>query len=100
MRDLAANRRFEEAASTRDRAQALAGALRRQRQIDEVRAAGIVHLSLDSTDFVVDHGRLIAAAAHGQLCIELPLPAPEMADLARPLGRHLVDEVLCIARHL
>ena len=99
MTDLATHRRFEEAAATRDRAQAIAGALRRQRQIDELRTAGVVHLSLEGTDFVVDHGRLLAATLPGQLSMELPLPAPDLTDVTLPLGRHLVDEVLCIARY-
>lgn len=100
MKSLAGNRRFEAAAATRDRAQALSAALRRQRLIDEVRNAGLIQLAIGETELVIDQGRLIQAALHGQFPGELALPAPAAAEQSMVLPRDAVDEVLCVARHL
>ena len=59
---LAAAERFEEAADVRDRAAALAQALRRQRRLDALRRAGRVVLTLpDHAQVELDHGRLVAS---------------------------------------
>ena len=97
---LARSQRFEEAAAVRDRAQALAGALRRQRMIEHLRHAAQVDLQIGTTVFELDHGRLIDARVDGTLSMGLALPAPEATPLDRPLPRRSVDETLCIARYL
>ncbi|CAB4886002.1 unannotated protein [freshwater metagenome] len=97
---LAAAQRFEEAAAARDRAQALAGAIRRQRMIDDLRGAQRLDLRIGTTRFEFDHGRLLDASVEGMLTAALPLPAPELTPLDRPLPRIAADETLCIARYL
>ena len=62
MRSLAFAERFEEAADTRDRAESLAAALRRQRRIAVLRAAGRVRLRVPGQGGVEVHdGRLVRA---------------------------------------
>ncbi len=66
---LAADERYEEAADVRNRAAALARALRRQRRFDTIRRSGRVVLRLpDRGEVELEHGRLVAARA--------PLPDP------------------------
>ncbi len=63
---LARAQRYEEAADVRDRAAALAGALRRQRRFDGLRAAGRVRLALpDGGGAELHHGVLVAAWGSG-----------------------------------
>ena len=105
MTALADAERFEEAADVRDRAEALGGALRRQRHVERLRDAGTV---------VVERpGQFRAEVQNGVLLrcwpvdadpplagfdnIEAPPLAPE-ADM--PLRADLVDEIGCIARWL
>ena len=97
---LARVQRFEEAAAVRDRAQALAGAIRRQRMIEHVRHAGRVDLRIGQVLFEFDHGLFDNARLDGTLAMGLPLAAPPFTPLHRPLPRESVDEVLCIARYL
>jgi len=92
--------RFEEAAGVRDRAQALAGAIRRQRMIDHLRRAERVELTIDGIRFEFDHGRLLHSGHAGELSLGLPLGAPDAVSLERAMPRHAVDETLCIARYL
>jgi DNA polymerase III subunit epsilon len=97
---LADARRFEEAAGVRDRAQALSGALKRQRMIEHLRRAKELELRIGDVYFEFDHGRLIASREDGVLALGLPLPPPPPAPLDAPLPRRAVDETLCIARYL
>lgn len=97
---LACAQRYEEAASVRDRAQALAGAIRRQRMIDDLRGAQRLDLQVGEVVFHVDHGRLLDAHIRGTLTAALPLPPPAAAPLDRPLPRQAADETLCIARFI
>lgn len=85
MRALAAAERFEEAALARDRLAALAGALRRQRLLDGLRAAGRVTLEGVDGPVELDGGRLVASG---------------LPPLAGPPGRADVDEVLTVGRWL
>ena len=78
----------------------MAGAIRRQRQIDNLRAAQNLDLLIGQVRFEFDHGRLIEARVDGVLTAALPLPAPELSPLDRPLPRHAADETLCIARFI
>jgi DNA polymerase-3 subunit epsilon len=97
---LARDRRFEEAASVRDRAQALSGALQRQRMIDHLRAAQRLVVRIDDIVFEIDHGRLAHTHVEGALAFGLPLPPPSTAPAGSPLARGSIDEVLCVARYL
>jgi DNA polymerase-3 subunit epsilon len=58
MHELAAEQRFEEAADVRDRASALARALRRHRQLDALTQAGRVVLTIGEVTVELDRGRL------------------------------------------
>ena len=109
MRSLAAAERFEEAATVRDRAEALAGALRRQRRFDALRRAGRVVVELgDASRAELDHGRLARAwTLTRQGIVPLPLPldldpaAPDgPADPAGPLPKAMADELACVAAWL
>jgi hypothetical protein len=95
---LSAARRYEEAGQVRDRAMAFSNAVRRQRLTDRLRAAGDVGLRIDDTTMHVRGGVLVGTAAEGQMEIGLPIPAPEVPPFAALLPRHVVDEVLCLAR--
>ena len=103
---LAREERFEEAADVRDRANALAGAINRQRKFDQLRRAGHIHIDLGPLGGVaLDHGRLQSAWGEGELP-NLGLsptfgdrPLPSDAPLA-PLDRELADELGCIASWL
>ncbi|MGI9022294.1 MAG: DEDD exonuclease domain-containing protein [Acidimicrobiales bacterium] len=106
MTALAEAERFEDAAVARDRAEALARALHRQRLFDRLRRAGRVELELPDTlrgparpprRLVLAGGRLVDAAGSDTLDLW-----PEHAgDTGRvPLARHLVDELACVASWL
>jgi DNA polymerase-3 subunit epsilon len=100
MRRLASDERFEEAALTRDRAQALHEALARQRRIDQLR--GIERLVVRDRDaaFELRRGRL-THVWEGKIARSTEaLPAdPGPADDG-PLPVDLVDELLCLSRWL
>ncbi len=109
MRTLAAQERFEEAAQMRDRADALAGALRRQRRFDALRSAGRVVVELgDRSRAELDHGRLARAWTldrQGITPLALPLDldpgAPDgPAAPGLPLPKAMADELSCIAAWL
>ncbi|MFZ4718919.1 MAG: DEDD exonuclease domain-containing protein [Ilumatobacteraceae bacterium] len=95
---LAIAQRYEEAALTRDRAQAFAGALARQRLMDQLRVAGDVGIRLQDTTYHLRDGVLLDAALDGQLPTGLELAPPETVPAPAPLPRHAADEVLCLAR--
>jgi DNA polymerase-3 subunit epsilon len=95
---LSATRRYEEAGQVRDRAMAFSNAVRRQRLTDRLRAAGDVGLRIDDITLHVRGGVLVGTAAEGQMEIGLPIAAPEVPSFAALLPRHVVDEVLCLAR--
>jgi DNA polymerase-3 subunit epsilon len=112
---LAAAARFEEAASMRDRAQALSRAIGRQRRLDALRRAGRVLVEVPGEGgAALDGGRLVAAwaGADGQLGMtdgagggDRPASACESAACGSaaadcPLPRDLADEVQCIASWL
>ena len=103
---LAAEERFEEAADVRDRANALAGALARQRRFDQLRRAGHLDIDLGPLGGVsLDHGRLVAAWGAG----EIPRLGRTTSNDGRllphaapitPVARELADELGCIASWL
>jgi DNA polymerase-3 subunit epsilon len=98
MRALADAARYEEAATMRDRADALARAIARQRRLDALRRAGRVLVELPGEGgAVLDGGRLVAAWAGEQ--VPLMEPALDAGDVG-PLPRHLADEVQTVASWL
>jgi len=95
---LSATRRYEEAAQVRDRAAAFTNAIRRQRLTERLREAGDVGLQIGDTTVHISGGVLVGTAQEGQMEVGLPLAAPDMPAFAAVLPRHVVDEVLCLAR--
>jgi DNA polymerase-3 subunit epsilon len=96
---LASADRFEEAADVRNRADALAGALRRQRRLDGLRRAGRMRLEVRGEGGVeLDGGRLVRAWAPGVAPPdELPLSDAETITHGEPLSGALADELHCVA---
>jgi DNA polymerase III subunit epsilon len=109
MRRLAADERYEEAASVRDRAAALATALDRRRRIDAVRRAGrfVVETSEGSGAEIHD-GMLVRAwgptrsdqAALPGLDPLAVVASPIPPGIGRPPARDAVDEMMCVVRWL
>lgn len=102
MRALARAERFEEAADVRDRAESLAGALRRRRRIDALRAAGTVRLRVPGQGGVeVVAGRFVRAWPEGHdPATELPFATatePPAAAAAAALSPAEADEAHVIA---
>ncbi|MFZ9383793.1 MAG: DEDD exonuclease domain-containing protein [Ilumatobacteraceae bacterium] len=105
---LSAALRFEEAAETRDRVNALLAALARQRSIDALRRAGRLRIRQDEVDYEFTDGVLTGVARRGELFTHIGVPLdltealspPTVSELGRPLDRDAADEVNCIARHL
>ncbi len=114
---LAHEERFEEAADVRDRAEALSGALRRQRRFEQLRRAGALRIERpDGSGALFDSGRLVTAWDTGEPAPELPLTTPEPTDsasdsptdstsdssggLLAPLPREQADEFACVAAWL
>lgn len=117
MHALAAQERFEEAADVRDRASALAAALRRQQRFDALRRAGRVVLEIDGASRAeLRRGRLVRTwtlSATGISAVPLPLDldpaAPDHLDAplpddptapGAPLPKSLADELSCVAQWL
>ncbi len=97
---LSAQRRYEEAAVVRDRATAFAGAVRRQRLADALRAAGDLDVLVGEVTLRIAGGVLVEVGEPGRLGISLPLAAPTPPPLPAPLPRAAADEVLLLARAL
>lgn len=103
---LAAEERFEEAVDVRDRADALARALRRQRRFEQLQRAGRVRLVLrDGGGAIVDRGRLVSAWGAGELpdLEERRRPDDRLVAVPGPAGTHppvareSADEIDCIS---
>jgi len=101
MVELASSERFEEAADARDRAQALARAMARQRRFDAVRSAGTIRVELPGQGGAeVCNGRLVSAwTDDGQPRLgfdrEEATPSPD-----QPIASDHVDELRCIVSWL
>lgn len=116
MHALAAAERFEEAADVRDRAAALADALRRQRRIDALRALGSARLVLPGRGGArLERGRVVeawterdpdepASLPFAAAPSHEPPPGPDplfvLADLGPPPTPHEAEELLCVAAWL
>ncbi|MEM9467031.1 MAG: DEDD exonuclease domain-containing protein [Actinomycetota bacterium] len=104
--DLADEERYEEAADVRDRADALAGALRRQRRFDLLRRAGRIRFRVGTAWAELDNGRLSGCGSVDDppSLLDLRTPsAPDGAFTSGPLpppSRADADELLCVARWL
>ncbi|CAM8631429.1 DNA polymerase III epsilon subunit, exonuclease domain [Acidimicrobiia bacterium] len=101
---LADEERFEEAADMRDRADALASALSRQRRFDRLRNAGRLRLELpDQGGAELEEGRLVRAWGPGDVFddegVIIGKLFAEPATLP-PLDRELADELNCVAAWL
>jgi DNA polymerase-3 subunit epsilon len=105
MAALAASDRYEEAADMRDRAAALARALTRQRQLDALRRSGRMEIEVLTGGDTSERRRIVLTGGRlpvdvGQLSL---LDADDEADDPgpdRPLPRHLLDELACVASWL
>ncbi len=103
---LADEERYEEAADVRDRAEALAGALRRQRRFDLLRRAGRVRFRFGAAWAELDGGRLSGCGSIDDPPTLLDLRTPSAPDGALgagplpPPSRADADELLCVARWL
>lgn len=98
MAELAAVQRYEEAAMVRDRLSALLGAVRRDRLVAALRAAGRCTLRRGDATWIVDDGRLVDVSIAGTAGRALPVDPPPPAEPGRPLSRTQIDEALCLAR--
>jgi DNA polymerase-3 subunit epsilon len=100
MLELAADARFEEAADVRDRASALASAIRRQRRLDGLRRAGRIVVEVPGRGGIELDGGLLArswSAADRQPSLAFDAASPPASS---PLPRHLADEVAVVAAWL
>ena len=105
---LARTERYEEAADVRDRAEALAAALRRTRRFDLLRRAGDVRVSIGDTWVDLHHGLLTACGARGEtaslwgdgLAVAAPVAANDGPGPLPVPGRDEADELLTIAAWL
>jgi DNA polymerase-3 subunit epsilon len=104
MRELAAEQRFEEATDVRERATALAQALRRQRRFDALMGAGRVIVEVDGAGGAeLRHGRLQRAwgAGDDDQADQLSFPdAAATSSTSAAVPRELADELTCVAAWL
>ena len=95
---LAAQQRFEEAATTRDRLSALLGAIRRTRLLAALAMAGSAEITNGDTTWTIAAGALVDTRTATTLTAALPLAALGTIDLDRPVARVHADEALCLAK--
>ena len=100
MTELASAQRFEEAAMVRDRLSALLGAVKRQRLIAALRAAGRISVRRGEATWAIDQARLVDVAVDGTAGRALPVDPPDPPVSGRPVSRQHIDEALCLARYL
>lgn len=98
MAELAAAQRYEEAAMVRDRLSALLGAVRRDRLVAALLAAGRCTVRRGDATWVVDAARLVDVTIAGTAGRALPVDPPPAPEPGRPLSRAQIDEALCLAR--
>ncbi len=100
MSDLAAHGRYEEAADARDRADALASALRRQERLDTLRRAGAVRLAFRDGSGAELVGGLLRRSWGPDGASALLLDDPQVMPDTGPVPTNMADEVLCVAAWL
>ncbi len=98
MRALANQQRFEEAATLRDRLQALLGAVKRHRLVETLRSADRAQITVKGTTWIVEHARLVDVTQEGLATKTLPVEPPDSVPLGTPLGREMIDEALVLAK--
>jgi DNA polymerase III subunit epsilon len=95
---LARAERFEEAADVRDRAAALAGAIRRQRRLSTLHGSGRLVLRVPGGGVELAGGRLVRAwKGDGGPPPEAMLPFDVAEEPSPALPRDLADELACVA---
>jgi DNA polymerase-3 subunit epsilon len=106
---LAGEQRFEEAADVRDRAAALAQAIRRQRRFEDLVGAGRVVIEVQGAGGAeLRAGRLTrswpgpsdAVPDPSDADDRLPFPSGPAAPFPPPLPRDLADELMCVSAWL
>jgi DNA polymerase-3 subunit epsilon len=102
MEALAGAERFEEAADMRDRASALADALRRQRRLDGLRRTGTLVVELGGTTVELCAGRLVRSWGAGPVEATLPVDHGDGGGPGHtgPVPTELADELACVAAWL
>ncbi len=98
MRILAGQHRFEEAATLRDRMQALLGAVKRHRLVETLRTADCARVTIGATTWIVEHARLVDVTQAGTVTRTLPVAPPSAVPRGTPLGREMIDEALVLAK--
>jgi len=103
--ELSRAERYEEAADLRDRAEALAGALRRQRSLAQLRAVEAVVIECGDNDrTLIRRGRLATTwGTDGRPTLFDQLDPDDLGssdDVAGPVPKDLVDELLVVASFL
>ena len=98
MARLAAEQRFEEAATMRDRIGVLLNATRRAALVGALRGAGRATIRWQDTTWVVDDARLIEAVKDGAVARALPIDPPAGDPERDLLAADQIDEALCLAR--
>ena len=98
MARLAAQQRFEEAASVRDRLSNLLGAARRQALVNALRSAGTCKVRIGDTIWFIRDAQLIDAVRDGVVGSALPVDPPPPTGESGPLRADQIDEALCLAR--
>lgn len=105
LRELASEQRFEEAAATRDRADALATAIRRQRALEQLRRAGTLVIDAPGHAGQRIHRGLLSLPRHGEdhptLFDQLdPADLGTVGEFSDPVRKELVDEMWVVASWL
>ncbi|NND74376.1 MAG: DEDD exonuclease domain-containing protein [Ilumatobacter sp.] len=98
MARLAAQQRFEEAASMRDRLSTLLGAIKRHRLVETLRAAERAEVTVGDSTWIVEHARLVDVTRVGIAGRSLPVAPPDEPAPGAPLASDTVDEALVLAR--
>ena len=100
MTKLAAQRRFEEAATTRDRLSAVLGAIRRTSLLRALSEMGEAEITLGETTWIIADGRLVDTRSTTCLTSALPVESLDVIEPGRPTPRLHADEALCLAKFL
>jgi hypothetical protein len=79
---------------------ALLGAVKRDRLVAALRAAGRVHVRSNGATWIIDAARLVDVTVDGTTGRALPVDPPAAPSDGRPIARQHIDEALCLARHL